>query len=115
MLKKDIFPANQEFENTLKDGVMLSRQLDIYDPSSYEVKTLNRIRKLKKDILKDMELIERSLRQLPDDALKRSFFYHDKIIPLMDSIRKNCDELELISDRQYWPMPTYKELLFGVD
>ena len=115
MLKKDILPANQEFENTLKDGVMLSKQLDIYDPSSYEVKTLNRIRKLKKDILKDMELIERSLRQLPDDALKRSFFYHDKIIPLMDSIRKNCDELELISDRQYWPMPTYKELLFGVD
>ena len=115
ILKKDILPANQEFENELKNGVILSKELGIYDPSSYEVKTLNRIRKLKKDILKDIESIERSLKQLPAEALKRSFYYHDKIIPLMDSIRRNCDELELLTDREYWPMPTYKELLFGVD
>ena len=115
ILKKDILPANQEFENELKNGIMLSKQLDIYDQSSYEVKTLNRIRKLKKDILKDIELIERALKQLPEEALKRSFYYHDRIIPLMESIRKNCDELELLTDREYWPMPTYRELLFGVD
>ncbi|MBR3251488.1 MAG: glutamine synthetase III [Erysipelotrichaceae bacterium] len=115
ILKKDILPANQEFENELKNGIMLSKQLDIYDQSSYEVKTLNKIRKLKKDILKDIELIERALKQLPEEALKRSFYYHDRIIPLMESIRKNCDELELLTDREYWPMPTYRELLFGVD
>ena len=33
----------------------------------------------------------------------------------MDSIRRNTDELELVTDRELWPMPTYKELLFGVD
>ena len=115
ILKKDILPANQEFENQLKSGVVLSKELDIYDVSSYEVKTLNRIRKLKKDMCRDIDQIERSLKHLPSDALDRSYHYHDKILPLMASIRKNCDELELLTDREYWPMPTYKELLFGVD
>ena len=87
----------------------------VYDPSSYEVKTLARIRKLKRDILKDMEMIERALKLLPDRALERSYYYHDKILPLMEAVRKNTDELELLTDRKYWPMPTYKELLFGVD
>ena len=115
MLKKDILPANQKFENELKNGILLSKQLEIYDPSSYEVKTLARIRKLKRDILKDMEMIERALKLLPDGALERSYYYHDKILPLMEAVRKNTDELELLTDRKYWPMPTYKELLFGVD
>ena len=115
MLKKDILPSNQKFENELKKGILMSKQLDVYDPTSYEVKTFNQIRKLKKNILKDIELIERSLKQLPAGALERSNYYHDKILPLMESIRKNTDELELLTDRKYWPIPTYKELLFGVD
>ena len=115
MLKKDILPSNQKFENELKKGILMSKQLDVYDPTSYEVKTFNQIRKLKKNILKDIELIERSLKQLPAGALERSNYYHDKILPLMESIRKNTDELELLTDRKYWPIPTYKELLVGVD
>ena len=44
-----------------------------------------------------------------------AFYYHDEVIPLMTLIRRDTDELELITDRKCWPMPTYKELMFGVD
>ena len=115
MLKKDILPENQKFENMLKQGVINSKQLGLYSKDSYETKTLENVVKLKKDIYKDITKLESLLSRKPKEALKLSYYYRDKIIPVMNSIRKNTDQLELITDRKYWPMPTYKELLFGVD
>ena len=83
---------------------------------SYEEKTLKKVTDLKKSIVKDLEKMEKLLSENKEsDPLKKAFFYRDKIIPLMGSVRKNTDELELITDRKYWPMPSYRELLFGVD
>ena len=115
MLKKDILPENQKFENMLKQGAINSKQLGLYSKDSYETKTLENVIKLKKDIYKDITKLESLLSRKPKEALKLAYYYRDKIIPVMNSIRKNTDQLELITDRKYWPMPTYKELLFGVD
>ena len=38
----------------------------------------------------------------------------DEMIPAMDELRANCDKLELETAAEYWPFPTYGELLFGV-
>ena len=38
----------------------------------------------------------------------------DEMIPAMDALRANCDKLELETAAEYWPFPTYGELLFGV-
>ena len=115
ILKKDILPANLRFENELVRLVINSKQLGIYDKDSYEAVTLNKVRSLKKHICKDISKMEKLLDNKPDESLKLSYFYHDRILPLMNSIRKYTDELETITDREYWPLPTYKELLFGVD
>ena len=83
---------------------------------SYEMKTFLTVRGLKNEIITDVENLEAALNDVPrDELLKTAFYYHDVIISLMDSVRKNTDELELLTDRRLWPMPTYKELLFGVD
>ncbi|MBR5340728.1 MAG: glutamine synthetase III [Erysipelotrichaceae bacterium] len=115
ILKKDILPANLRFENELVRLVINSKQLGIYDKDSYEAVTLNKVISLKKHICKDISKMEKLLDNRPDESLKLSYFYHDRILPLMNSIRKYTDELETITDREYWPLPTYKELLFGVD
>ncbi|MBQ6509657.1 MAG: glutamine synthetase III [Flexilinea sp.] len=116
MLKKDILPAGQSFEKRLLDTLTLSRSFGFLDDESYEMKTFLTVRGLKNEIVSDVESLESALNDVPrDDLLKTAFYYHDEIIFLMEAIRKNTDELELLTDRQLWPMPTYKELLFGVD
>ncbi len=116
MMKKDILPASQCFEKRLLDTLTLSRSFGFLDDGSYEMKTFMTVRGLKNEIVSDVESLEASLNEIPrDELLRTAFYYHDRIISLMDSIRKNTDELELLVDRQLWPMPTYKELLFGVD
>ena len=116
MLKKDILPANQQFEKILAESVLQDKALGLIDDSSYQVKTLLRIKQLKKGIFENMARLEEALLpQAHKSALTIAFHFHDQVIPLMALIRQDTDELEQITDRGYWPMPTYKELMFGVD
>ncbi len=116
MLKKDILPAGQRFEKSLAETLVQEKQLGLLDDESYEMKTLLSVKGLKNEITADLASLETALRNVDHrDSLTTAFYYHDEVLPLMDSLRKNTDELELITDRSFWPMPTYKELLFGVD
>ena len=44
-----------------------------------------------------------------------SHYSRSEIIPAMDEVRKHADQLELIVGREYWPYPTYGEMLFYVE
>ena len=39
-------------------------------------------------------------------------YSHKEILPAMADVRKICDSLELITDRKFWPYPSYGEMLF---
>ena len=39
-------------------------------------------------------------------------YYHDTVRPGMDAIRSAADALEDLTDKSYWPYPTYSDLLF---
>ena len=116
MLKKDILPASVAFEQALAGAILTERTFGMADDESYEMKCLMTVKGLKNEITADVESLEKVLSAVPGgDPLKTAFYFHDEVIPLMELIRSNTDELELITDRKLWPMPTYKELLFGVD
>ncbi len=35
-----------------------------------------------------------------------------EIIPVMDDLRAAVDNMEIIVERGFWPVPTYNEILF---
>ena len=41
-------------------------------------------------------------------------FCHDMIMPAMQDLRDPIDRLELIVDKDIWPVPTYGDLMFEV-
>ena len=41
-------------------------------------------------------------------------YYHDTIFAAMQELRAVADELELNTAQQYWPFPTYGDLLFSI-
>ncbi len=49
-----------------------------------------------------------------EDVKKRAFFYKDTVRDAMDALRVPIDELEMIVDKEIWPVPTYGELTFEV-
>ena len=46
------------------------------------------------------------------DEREKAIAYHDTVLPHMEIIRDNIDELELLVDDEMWPLPKYRELLF---
>lgn len=44
----------------------------------------------------------------------RAVYYHDQVCTAMKALRGPIDELEMIVDKDYWPMPSYGDLLFEV-
>ncbi len=49
-----------------------------------------------------------------EDSLTKAQFYHDQIIPAMDSLRSAADEAESICGQDYWPLPSYSQILYYV-
>ena len=51
---------------------------------------------------------------LMEEGEGRARYYHDEVSPAMEALRKPVDELELIVDKEMWPMPSYGDLMFEV-
>ena len=40
--------------------------------------------------------------------------YHDTVVPAMEALRAPADKLEMMVDKELWPMPSYGDLIFEV-
>lgn len=54
-----------------------------------------------------------AIREMEDAAQIAGAFYHD-VVPLMRQLRSGVDSLELLVSKEFWPVPTYGDLLFEV-
>ncbi len=116
MLQKDILPSVSEYVTMLSENLLRREKIGLSTEGSYERKNLAAVLSLTDGIVSDLETLKGELdKKESGDHLKTSFHYRRKVIPLMGSVREKADELERIVGREYWPIPTYKELLFGVD
>jgi glutamine synthetase len=48
-----------------------------------------------------------------EDWEKEAYGVRDELIPAMEALRADCDAAEEITAKDYWPFPTYGDLLFG--
>ena len=52
--------------------------------------------------------------EVTTDNIERAREYHDKILKLMGDIREFTDSAESVIPPEYWPYPSYGELLFNI-
>ena len=52
------------------------------------------------------------LSSLPQDAVEAANYFHDVVIPCMNEMRCAADALEAMTDKSFWPYPTYSDLLY---
>ena len=72
------------------------------------------------DLLSDMKVARAKLEDLVeeyqhiDSMERRAHFCYDEIIPAMQALRDPADQLEMIVDKEYWPIPSYGDMIFEV-
>ena len=114
MAKKDIIPAIIKYQRRLAELVKTKKELEIM--SEPESTILSRLSVLCSDIYNKTAELEETVNQSKEitEPQDLSFYYKDSILPVMHSLRASVDEAELLIGRDYWPFPTYGDLLFSV-
>ena len=58
------------------------------------------------------QVLQDHLKQIPMDSVSAANYFAQVVVPAMDAVRAEADALELLTDKSYWPFPTYSDLLF---
>ena len=110
MAMRQILPAVLHYANHLSGGLVSKQALGISSRADKEL--LSRITELA-DVLYDCcEALKAKLAALPTDQNLAADYNLKVIIPAMDAVRTAADTLEELTDKSYWPFPTYADLLF---
>ena len=49
-----------------------------------------------------------------EEGRNRAVYYRDEIKTAMEALREPVDQLEMMIDKDMWPMPSYGDLIFEV-
>ena len=114
MARKQILPVCMRYARDLAETVILLRDAGM-DPRA-EVEKLTEVNTMINQAQESLKmLIDAEDRAGRITYMKeQAFFYKDIVKPLMNNLRRPCDELEKLVDKKMWPFPTYEDLMFEI-
>ena len=115
IVTKQIIPAVIRYTTVLADSINSVKAAGITDVS-VQADLLKKTSKLLKTTNSAMNKLGKLVSQVESypEGRERAVFFREKIVPAMDELRKPVDELEMIVDKEMWPMPSYGDLIFEV-
>jgi glutamine synthetase len=114
MVKTLYIPACLDYQNDC--ALLLERKLvnlADYD-STLERQLLIRLSGLGVKMWEDLRTLEGLLDGVSLSSASSACYYADYILPAMKELRQTVDELEAITAKKHWPLPTYGEILYSV-
>ena len=112
MIRQQILPAAMKYTSHLCEFVKNKEQVGAFCQA--EKTLIQRLSAASDRLFEEAEKLEEDLQKVPADSTEASFYYHDVIVKHMETARKDADILEKLTDKQFWPYPTYTDMLFYV-
>ena len=114
MTKKLYLPAASAYGKKLADSVTVKSSIGV--DSTYETDVAKNAGKLTASIFNKVQTLEKAISAAKDvtEADKAAVYYKENVIPAMNELRANVDELEGLMPSCEWPVPSYGDLLFSV-
>ena len=116
MVKRDILPAMSKYSAILSANIATKKAALGDADCSYEIETAQKLASLTGTVYRRVGELESSLIEAKaiTDSYANAKFFKDSVLSSMTALRAAVDEAESIVSAEYWPFPTYTELLFGV-
>ena len=113
MARREILPAASEYSSSLASAAVTKKTMNPAAAVGYEEKTSLRISDLTSDMLTKAEELEDELMKAKSrgDTTEEAVSFKDHVLPAMNALRIDGDALETVTSREYWPYPTYGEML----
>lgn len=116
MATKQYIPAVIKYTTSLADSINSIRQAC----AEADVTVQTSILKTCSSLLADARESLIALREINekadtvDEAKAKAEYYRDQVFPAMEALRAPIDELEMLVDKEDWPVPSYGDMLFEV-
>ena len=114
MASKQFLPAFIKYTKTLADTVNAVKAAGV--DASVQTETLKEVSAL---MAETKAALDKLVKVTGEAAAKeegevQATYYHTEVVPAMDALRTPVDKLEMIVDKEAWPMPSYGDLIFEV-
>lgn len=115
MAKRDIIPAVSDFIADLCQNVAAKQAVCEDIPYRTEKKLIARLSELNDLTSEAVEKLENDLKNVDKQKVKEaSQAMAHVVIPDMEEVRKYVDEMETLTSSDYWPYPSYFDILYSV-
>ena len=117
IIRKQIIPSTIHYATRLADSVNRVRAAVPAADVTTQADMLTQVSALlreTKDGLNKLEELQKEGASIHGDIVKRAMFYRDSVIPAMNDLRVPVDALEMLVDKEMWPMPSYGDMIFEV-
>ena len=116
MVWKDILPAVSAYSKKLADTALAKKSLSDSIDCSFETELAAKISTLTAEAVKKTQALEYAVMDVKniEDTLELARYYKDTVFAAMNELRIVVDELETHTSAEYWPYPSYGDILFSV-
>ena len=114
MASKQFLPAFIKYTKTLADTITAVKAAGV--DATVQTETLKEVSAL---MAETKAALDKLVKVTGEAAAKeegevQATYYHTEVVPAMDALRTPVDKLEMIVDKEAWPMPSYGDLIFEV-
>ncbi len=112
LVRRSVIPATSEAAS--RYSAACTNIASLGAPSVIQETLAKRIAQLTGKAAEALDRLEKTLNDAShiEDELERAKAFRDSVVPRTDEVREICDELERLTPKDLWPLPTYGELLF---
>ena len=113
MARRSIAPAISAYGNELAGAALAKQELGVNIKAEKDV--LAKISDLAAVFNDKIEALESAVIKADEfTSAEQAKYFHDAVIPAMNELRLVGDELETLTAEEYWPFPSYGDMLFSI-
>ena len=114
MASKQFLPAFIKYTKTLADTVLAVKEAGV--DAAVQTEALKEVSALMAETKAALDVLVKVTDEAAakEEGEVQANFYHSDVVPAMEALRAPVDKLEMIVDKDLWPMPSYGDLIFEV-
>ena len=116
MARQDIIPAVCEYIKLLSDETAAKKLVCASANCSMEENLISALSDKLSALFENLEELDKEVHTAHNmsGAQKAAEYYHDTVLARMEKVRGIADYMEIYTAKEYWPFPTYGDLLFSI-
>ena len=114
MARQDVYPAVNGYLTELLGAIEAKRAVSEKFPVGEDMKVAEQLAVMNDAMMSAVAKLEKDLTEMPEGERPASQKMAHVVLPDMEQVRRIVDGMERLCSSDYWPYPTYTDILYSV-